>query len=60
VSYPYDKVKDIHQALARGYCTDRNSHKVLDPESIWDMAEEVQKLLDKRKKSEDRSTSDTK
>jgi len=29
------------QALARGYCTKRNEHKVLDPNLILDMAEEV-------------------
>ena len=34
----------IKEALARGYCTDRNSKKVLDPDLIEDMAIEIGKL----------------
>jgi len=34
----------VEGALARGYCTDRNSKKVLDPDLIQDMAKEVMKL----------------
>ena len=34
----------VRGALARGYCTERNSHKVLDPDLIEDMAVEVDKL----------------
>lgn len=33
-------------ALARGYCSDRNSHKVLDGELIEDMATEIKKEFD--------------
>ena len=39
-----DKKKTViwmSQALARGYCSDRNSKKILDPDLITDMAEEV-------------------
>ncbi len=35
----------IRQALARGYCSKRNEHKVLDPDLIEDMAVEVEKVL---------------
>ncbi len=34
----------IREALARGYCTERNGKKVLDPDLIEDMAVEVEKL----------------
>ncbi len=33
----------ITQALARGYCSKRNEHKVLDPDLILDMAGEIYK-----------------
>ena len=33
----------LNQALARGYCTKRNEHKILDPNLILDMAEEIYK-----------------
>lgn len=32
---------EIRQALARGYCRDGNTHKVLDPDLIEAMAAEV-------------------
>ena len=35
---------ELRGALARGYCTKRNSHKVLDSDLIEDMAIEVEKL----------------
>ncbi len=35
----------IRQALARGYCSKRNEHKVLDPDLIEDMTVEVEKVL---------------
>ena len=35
---------DIRQALARGYCTERNSHKVLDSDLIEDMVNELSAL----------------
>ena len=31
----------INQALARGYCSDRNRKKILDSDLIVDMAKEV-------------------
>ncbi len=34
-------LKWISQALARGYCTKRNEHKILDPNLILDMAKEI-------------------
>ena len=34
----------ILEALARGYCTKRNSKKVLDPDLIQDMTKEILKL----------------
>ncbi len=34
----------IRQALARGYCTKRNGHKILDPDLIEDMAKEIEKI----------------
>lgn len=37
---------DLLGALARGYAIDRNKNKVLDPDLVEDMADEVQKLLD--------------
>ena len=36
-----DKKAEVSGALARGYCTERNSKKVLDPDLIEDMATEV-------------------
>ena len=36
---------EIQGALARGYCTERNSKKVLDPDLIMDMTAEVNKLF---------------
>ena len=36
-----DKRAEVLGALARGYCTERNSKKVLDPDLIEDMATEV-------------------
>ncbi len=42
---PPEPPKDILGALARGYCTDRNSKKVLDPDLIEDMLAEVLKVL---------------
>lgn len=36
--------KEIRAALARGYCTKRNSKKVLDSDLIDDMAREIEKL----------------
>ena len=30
-------MEDLRGALARGYCTERNKHKVLDPDLIEDM-----------------------
>lgn len=41
-------LKDVYEALARGYCTDRNAKKVLDPDLILDMAQEIMKLKKKR------------
>lgn len=38
---------EISGALARGYCTDRNEHKVVDPDLIEDMATEVKQIIDK-------------
>jgi len=37
--------EELLGALARGYCTKRNSQKVLDPDLIQDMAKEVEKLI---------------
>ncbi len=37
----------IMQALARAYCTERNENKVLDPELILDMTEEILALIGK-------------
>lgn len=37
----------IGMALARGYCTDRNGPKILDPDLIMDMTEEVMKHIRK-------------
>ena len=36
--------EELLGVLARGYCTKRNSQKVLDPDLIQDMAKEVEKL----------------
>jgi hypothetical protein len=35
----------ILQALARGYCSNRNKKKVLDPDLIEDMAKEVMDVI---------------
>ena len=35
----------ILQALARGYCSERNSKKVLDAELIEDMGKEVMEVI---------------
>ena len=32
-------------ALARGYCSEKNSHKILDPDLIDGMTKEVMKIL---------------
>ena len=37
--------QELFQALARGYCHDKNSHKVLDADLIQAMAEEVLLIL---------------
>ena len=39
------KEDTIRGALARGYCSDRNSKKILDPDLIEDMAVEIEKWL---------------
>ena len=39
---------ELRQALARGYCSDRNSHKILDADLIEDMAIEVEKIFETR------------
>lgn len=36
---------ELFGAMARGYCTAENSHKILDPDLIKAMAAEVEKLL---------------
>jgi hypothetical protein len=36
---------DLLGALARGYCSDKNSGKIVDPDLIEAMAEEVQNLF---------------
>lgn len=36
---------EIAGAIARGYCSEKNSHKVLDPDLVEAMAVEVEKLL---------------
>jgi len=40
----YMNNEELLGALARGYCTKRNSQKVLDPDLIQDMAKEVERL----------------
>ena len=42
-----DKV-EIRQALARGYCTERNDHKILDSFLIEDMALEIEKIYESK------------
>ena len=37
--------KEIREALARGYCSKQNEHKVLDADLIEDMVIEVEKLI---------------
>ena len=39
-----DNTERIRGALARAYCTERNKHKVLDPDLIEDMVIELNKL----------------
>ena len=46
--------EELLGALARGYCTKRNSQKVLDPDLIQDMAKEVEKLTPLEPIDEDR------
>jgi len=36
----------IEGALARGYCSKRNENKILDPDLIMDMKEEICKFID--------------
>ena len=38
------KDEKVREALARAYCTERNKHKVLDPDLIGDMAKEIGNL----------------
>ena len=37
-------MKVIREALARAYCTERNKHKVIDPDLIEDMLTELRKI----------------
>ena len=37
--------ENLRGALARGYCTERNKHKILDPDLIEDMVTEAQKNM---------------
>ena len=46
------EVADIRGALARGYCTERNLYKVLDPDLIEDMIQEISRLT-KQKEADD-------
>jgi hypothetical protein len=39
-----DIEQEVKGALARGYCSEHNRNKVLDPDLIEDMAAEVMKL----------------
>jgi len=48
-----DKV-EIRQALARGYCTERNDHKILDSFLIEDMASEVEKVYESKLAEKDK------
>ena len=38
-------MKLLREALARGYCSDKNSKKVLDADLIEDMAVEAEKFI---------------
>jgi len=38
-------LEEIRGALARGYCSKENEHKVLDPDLIEAMAIEIDKLF---------------
>ncbi len=38
------KAELLRQALARGYCAEGNTHKVLDSDLIEAMAKEVEKM----------------
>ena len=40
--------EDLRKALARGYCTERNKHKVLDPDLIEDMVTQAEKNMEGR------------
>ncbi|MEA2036172.1 MAG: hypothetical protein U9O94_01585 [Nanoarchaeota archaeon] len=40
--------KEIEGAMARGYCSDRNSHKEVDAYLIMDMSEEICQLFKER------------
>jgi len=40
-----DEIVEVRGALARGYCSKENEHKVLDPELIESMALEVDKVF---------------
>ena len=52
--------KQTSQALARGYCSKRNEHKVLDPDLIADMAFEIEKwILEKKPKRKRHSITET-
>lgn len=44
-----DNDERIRGALARAYCTERNKHKVLDPDLIEDMVIELNRLTPKEK-----------
>ena len=37
---------EIVQAAARGYCTDENAHKVLDPSLIEAIADKVMEVIE--------------
>ena len=38
---------NVREALARGYCTERNKHKILDPDLIEDMAKDFRLYQEK-------------
>jgi hypothetical protein len=43
---------EILQALARGYCDERNESKILDHDLITSMADEVMKVLQSMKEKD--------
>ncbi len=47
-SYPESFEAKIYGALARGYCDDKNSHKVLDADLIFAMAKEVLEEINRK------------